>query len=231
MVRVCPELASAGPRERRQLIALFFELGPRDLDEETRRRTRALFDLERAEDVRVLTRYLDRSGRVPCVAGLQAVFRAHGGAGLLWLLERYTRAEPDRKGRLVVVLSAFDEQEVWRLLIRLLDDRTPVPNEEAAQIAPPGYQHLRVCDYALRALGKKLARVPPEVKLPGDRLSRSIHSTMPIEVRHRRIERVGGFLKRDEEFQAFLLAQPRLIDALPAGARERVREVCQTLGI
>lgn len=230
MLRSCPELKTAGPRERRQLIALFFDLDPSSMNAKAAEKTRSLFDLKAKKDAKVLERYLDARGIVHCVAGLKAVFRAHGAAGQLWLLERYVKAQPARKGRLLSLLAVFDELETWRLLIKLLDDKTPVPDPHAAQIAPPDYQDLRVCDYALRTLGGKLARLKT-VKLAGKRASRNVHSTMPIPARDRRVAALIKQLAASEAFKTHLTGCGRLVDAVDAGARGRTTKVLTQLGV
>ncbi len=230
MLRSCPELKTAGPKERRQLIALFFELDSRSLNARTAKKTRSLFDLEDEADAKLLGRYVDAPGIVRCVAGLKAVFKAHGALGQLWLLERYAKAKPARKGRLITLLGVFDELETWRLLLKLLDDRTPVPDPHAAQIAPPDYQDLRVCDYALRTLGAKLARLRG-LKLPGNRASRNVHSTLPIPVRDRRVGSLAKQLAASEAFKIHLVGCTRLLAVLDAGARARATKALTQLDV
>lgn len=230
MLRSCPELKTAGPKERRQLIALFFDLDPSSLDAKAAEKIRSLFDLEAEADAKLLGRYLDAPGIVRCVAGLQAVFKAHGAAGQLWLLERYATAQPARKGRLITLLAVFEELETWRLLVKLLDDKTSVPDPHAARIAPPDYQHLRVCDYALRVLGGKLTRLGT-VKLPGNRSSRSVHSTMPIPVRDQRVTSLAKQLAASEAFKTHLTGCGRLLPALDGDARARATKVLTQLGV
>lgn len=228
MLEVCPELKDAGPREREQLIALFFELDPRHLGAAQRERTKSLFDLGKPEDVAVLARYLDQDHKPPCLAGVSAVFLAHGDAGLVWLLERWASAPPPRRGRLIEVLAnAGEQREVWQFLLRALRDRTPVPDAHAAAIAPPGYTDLRVCDHALRALGQRLRRVK-EVRLPGDPADLRVDSTMPPDVRDARVQSLGKFLAADDGFQALLLAAPSVRDGAEGA---RAGAICDKLGL
>jgi len=227
MLEECPDLKDAGPREKKQLVALFFELDPKVVDPKTRARVKSLFDLKLERDLAILERYLDAEGKISCLPGLQTVFRAHQDDGLLWLLERYASAEIARRGRLVEVLAAFEGREVWRLMVELLDDRKTVPNPQAAQIAPPGYVDLRVCDYALRALARRLRDVKA-VDPPGDQTQRKVHATTPVEIRNVRAGKLAAFLATDEAFHTHLMTQPSLLDGPQA---ERARAVCEELGL
>jgi hypothetical protein len=179
-LRLCPELRDATGRRREQLEALYFELSPRDLDADEAARVRALFDLTKPDDAALVERELGADTR--CLPGLQAVLRAHGARGLTWLLEHLAAAAPAARGRMVAVLGAFGDREAWQVLVALLDDRTPVPNRRAAAEAPPGYQHLRVCDHALRALGPRLADHPPP-----EGVEWKVDPLLPMPVRDKRV--------------------------------------------
>lgn len=228
MFEACPELKTAGPREHKQLVALFFTLGSETLKREAAKDVRDLFDLKSEADTAILIRYLDKPGRSACGIGLRAVFRAHAAPGQLWLLERYVKAEPAKRGRLIGMLASFDDQETWLLLLKLLDDRTPVPSDRAAETAPQGYVHLRVCDYALRALGSKLSRLR---RIRIKRTNRHVHPTLPLEDRDFRIKTVRQLLERNDEFQTHLLGLPRLGDALDVEGKEQAIKALAKLGV
>lgn len=193
-LRLCPELKTARGRARTQLRALFFKLHPKRLTAKARPRVRALFDLRRQGDVALLARYLDASDRVACLNGLRTVFRAHGDAGLVWLLERYARAKPTRRARLLTLLADFDRREVWRLFEKLLADRTVLPDPGGRRVAPPGFRDLRVCDHALRALTLKLGRVRA-LEFAGSRADRTVHALLAIKLRDARVARFARTLR------------------------------------
>ena len=228
MLEVCPELKDAGPREHEQLVALFFKLGAETLKRKAAQDVRELFDLKAEADTAILVRYLEKPGRSACGIGLRAVFRAHGAPGQLWLLERTVNAEPVHRGRLIGMLASFDDQETWRLLIKLLKDRTPVPSEHASKTAPKGYVHLRVCDYALRSLASKLSRLR---RIRVKRTNRHVHATLPLEDRDYRIKTVAQLLERNDEFQTHLVGLPRLGDALDGDDRARAATALAKLGV
>jgi hypothetical protein len=231
MLEVCPALKGAQGRAKEQLMLLFFEgVEPTRLNDASQKRIRGLFDLGNAGDVTVLSRYLDALALSSCIEGLRAVFVAHGKVGLVWLLERYAAAKPARRGRLIELIRVFDQREVWRLLIHLLRDKTPVPDLASAVIAPPGYTSMRVCDHALRALGAKLAK-RKEVELPGGRRAFSCHATLPIKTRDRRVAKVGAFLGKNEPFQTVLVSAPSLLESPDADVKSRVKALAKVLGL
>ena len=116
------------------------------------------------------------------------------------------------------------------MLQRLLRDATTVPNEHSAKIAPPSYRDLRVCDYALRALGGKIGRTI-EVKLPGNRRARTVHPTLPMKVRARRVRRMAKFLTVSEPYQAYLISLPSLNDRAEAARHARVKAALARLRV
>lgn len=227
-LRICPQLADATGRRRDQLEALYFELTPADVEDpasEDAALARQLFDLANVDDTRLLTTELTAEGS-RCLPGLQAVLRAHGAPGLLWLLERLVETPAPRRGRLIAALGAFDEREAWVSLLTLLVDRAPVPNPRAAAQAPPGYHDLRVCDHALRALAPRLRDVAPA---PAG-LDWRVEPLLPITVRDARIAALREAAGQPP-LSDHVAARPLARDALPDdAARARLDAVLERLG-
>jgi hypothetical protein len=226
MLAICPELKTATGHAREQLVALFFGLDVRDLDdEEVRGHVRELFDLGKPEDVALLGRYLDAPGPCRCMDGLKAIVVAHGAEGLSWVLERLAAAEPAKKGRLVALVGASTSRESWRVLRALLSDTTSVPNHEQAQIAPPGYEALRVADHAFVALGTRIADLPRPEGIAEWR----VDPVMPVHVRDSRIAALRQALATDAVKQRVGDA-PSLLEGLPAPQAERLRAALKAAG-
>ena len=190
MLQHCPELKGSIGLRRDQLVALFFELDPRAMDE---RKVRSLFELPR--DAAFLEDFLAEKGRYRAQSGLRAVVAGLGSAGFAWIVDRFENGKPETRGRAVDALLVVDAREAWRLLETRLDDKRSVPDWKASQEAPPGYKDLRVCDHALRLLGSKLVGV---VKPPETRVS----SLLAIDERDARIAKAKEFLARDATYRA-----------------------------
>lgn len=227
-LRICPQLADATGRRRDQLEALYFELTLADVADPASDEAvyaRELFDLANADDAKLLTAELTADGS-QCLPGLQAVLRAHGAPGLVWLLERLAETPAAKRGRVIAALAAFDEREAWTTLLSLLGDRTPVPNPRAAAQAPPGYHDLRVCDHALRALAPRLRDVAPAP----EGLDWRVEPLLPITVRDERLaalREAAGKPPLSEHVAARTTAR----DALPDdAARARLDAALKKLG-
>jgi hypothetical protein len=162
------------------------------------------------------------------VPGLQAALRAHGDAGLVWLLERLAAAPPERRARPIAVLAAFDQREAWQALLALLADTTRVPNPRAAAQAPPGYADLRVCDHALRALAPRLRPFP----LPAGIEEWRVDPLMPLGVRDKRVAAARAAAAAPPVAE-HLAARPSVREAQPADPAlvQRLGAALERLGV
>jgi hypothetical protein len=226
-LEICPQLADATGRRRDQLEALYFDLTIADVEDpagEDAALARELFDLGNAEDTKLLAAELTADGS-RCLPGLQAVLRAHGANGLLWLLERLAETPAPKRGRVIAAVAAFDEREAWSTLLALLTDLTPIPNARAAAQAPPGYQDLRVCDHALRALAPRLRDVAPAP----DGIDWRVEPLLPIKVRDQRIAALRDAASKPP-LSEHVAARPLARDALADAARARLDAALKKLG-
>ena len=232
MLKACPKLATAKGRRRRQLVALYFQLDWAKADaEETKKTVRELFDFEKEDDRAVLAEVLLEKGPRPQARGLRAAVAASGGPGLVWLLRVFAeKAQPAEKGFCLDALFAARSKEALRFLEKCLDDTTSVPDGKAAQEAPPGYEHLRVCDHALRVLRARLEAVD-KLASPKDPQG-EVRSIMPIAKRDASIDAFKKWLAADKGHQALLAGAPSALADLPdEKSKKEARELLGRLKV
>src|SRR5207244_3196394 len=149
-----------------------------------------LFDLTKeGPDAELLDKNLAQRGVPRIHNGLRTVIAAWDGHGALWAFGRIAKQKEkpnDALARLIDGLQASDLKEVWTFLEKALDDKTPAPNWRAAQEGPPGYQDLRVCDLAFRALGQRLIDAPG-VTFPAELKNGQVSPTTKLATRDEKI--------------------------------------------
>lgn len=231
MVQTCPDLKTAKGRVKSQLLALFFDLDWRKASEPaTEKRVRATFDLAKKEDTDLLEKHLATKGAYRCQGGVRAVVAAEGAPGLLWALRVFEKGVVQVRGRALDALSAVRFKEALRLLVRALDDKTPVPDWKAAQESPPGYTDLRVCDHALRTLAGRLEN------LEGLTLPKAVNGgrggpLTTVESRDAQVAALKQFVAGDAQYAALLKKAPSAMDGLDGAAKKEAKETFERLGV
>jgi hypothetical protein len=228
-VKACPRLAGATGRRKNQLMALYFQLDWAKPDE-AKEKVAKLFDFERAEDKALLEGVLLEKGPRPQARGLRALVAA-SNPGLVWLMGEFDKAQaqPSDLGVCVDAVFAARSKEAIRFLERCLDDPRPVPDTKAAQEAPPGYQHLRVCDHALRVLRARFESWD-KLTLPKDPMG-EVRSLTPVAKRDASIASFKKWLAEDKGHQELLAKAPSALEGLPEDKKKEAQDLLKKLKV